>query len=380
MVETVAPSGPVGEALKILTACGLGEPRLWIRRQADLSDGEQFRAALARAVGQALADPRRPPIICDEFTALLHRRLACCVSHNLRKLISRTGLTLVLASAHLDLVEDLQPDTHVSLGGARALVTARQPRDRPPSIRRRVHVEPGQVSDYRRFAPMHYRHRDVLGFVDKVFLLSEGAAREPLGIAVLAHAPIELSLRHQATEGRFVRNGARLNRELRILRRLVMHPDVRGCGLGHWFVRQVLPQSGVRFVECLAAMGAVNPVFEKAGMTRIGRCPPPRGRLKLLQRMQSLELDPFSPDFIERIRRYPRVRRLVESTIKHWHYATRGSPKPNLRRRAPDMLAATFRQLLGDPPVYFLWDRLGEFPRGKPADLVRPNPLPSRDR
>jgi len=365
IVDGIAPRRPLSEALAILTACGLGEPRLWVRRHADLSEGERFRAALALAIGQAVSDGGTRPILCDEFTAILHRRLAKAVAYNLRKLVTRSGLILVAATTHEDILQDLRPDVVVRLGQGGPTVQTGAPRSSPISLQRRAVIEPGSVRDYAAFAPLHYRHRDGLGFVDKVFLLRERRAGQPLGILVFAMAPAELTLRNRATRGRFVRNMRRVNQDLRILRRLVMHPDVRGCGLGHWFVRNTLPRVGVRFIECLAAMGAVNPVFEKAGMTRVGRCPPPRGRVRLLERMAKHRVDPFAPDFQRRIGRCPRVRSLVERTILHWVSATTAGHKYRPESRSTEDLARAFRQLIGSPPVYYLWDREGAYPAGE---------------
>lgn len=368
IVDAVAPRRPLGTALRILTACGLGEPRLWVRRYGDLSDGERFRASLARAVGASLACRAPRPILCDEFTGLLHRRLATAVAYNLRKLVTRAGLILIVATTHEDVARDLQPDVHIRLGGPAPDITKQTPREKPITLNRRATVEPGTVRDYRLFSPMHYRHRDGLGFVDKVFLLRESPRGEPLGILVFAHAPMELARRNDSTAGRFRRNLRRLNRELRILRRLVMHPDVRGCGLGHGFVRQTLPAVGVRFIECLASMGAVNPVFEKAGLTRVGRCPLPKGRLALLARMRKWNIDPFAADFSMRIARCPRVRAMVEKTVNQWVEATQGGMNYRVHGRPAAELARAFRQLLGRPPIYYLWDRQGVYPKPVDAD------------
>lgn len=363
IVDGIAPGRPLATALEILTACGLGEPRLWIRRYADLSDGEKFRASLARAIGWSITSRRGAPIICDEFTSLLHRRAARAIAHNLRKLVSRHRLIFIAAAAQDDVAEDLQPDETVRLGGPAPARLTHRPSDKAVSLRRRATIESGSVRDYHRFSPMHYRRRDGLGFVDKVFLLREAPKADPLGILVFAHAPRELALRNAATQGRFIRNMRRLNRELRILRRLVMHPDVRGCGLGHWFVRQALPKVGVRFVECLAVMGAVNPVFERAGMIRIGRCPMPAGRWKLLERLRDMKLDPLSPDFSQKVARYPRIRAMVEKTLLNYVAAMHGGAHYKVRGRAPQELTRAFRQIIGEPPIYYLWDREREFPR-----------------
>ncbi|MEK6642978.1 MAG: AAA family ATPase [Planctomycetota bacterium] len=383
IVDAVAPRKDLRTALEILTACGLGEPRLWLRRYCDLSDGEKFRAALARAVGDAVSSKEPVPIFCDEFTAILHRRLAKAIAYNLRKLVTRARLILVVAAAHEDIIDDLQPDRVVRLCGLTPTVHDIEAKDRAMSLQRRLVVEQGSVSDYRLFAPMHYRHRDGLGFVDKVFLLRERPSTQPLGILVFAHAPLELTMRNRSTCGRFVRNGRRLNRELRILRRLVMHPDIRGCGIGHWFVRETLPRVGVRFVECLAAMGAVNPVFEKAGMSRIGRCPLPRGRLALLERIRQWKLDPFGDDFGRHISRCPRVRTLVEKTVQDWVNIAHGAASQRIRGRPGGELARSFRQLIGEPPIYYLWDRERVFPkmeRIEATDRADPSARPVRAR
>lgn len=371
IVDAVAPRRSIAVAMEILTACGLGEPRLWIRRYLDLSEGEKFRASLARAIGRALSAGGSVPILCDEFCTLLHPRVAKCVAHNVRKLVSRWKLTLVAAASRGDILAELQPDRVIQLDAVNGNESRSQAAG-AATLRESVVIEPGTARDYRRFAPMHYRHRDHLGFVDRVFLLRERAGGDSLGIAVFTHAPRELALRNLATGGRFIRNMNRLNRELRILRRLVMHPDVRGCGMGHWFVRQTLPMAGVRFVECLAAMGIVNPVFEKAGMARIGRCPLPPGRAALLERMRAMKLDPFSSEFCESLEAYPQVRRLVERTIADYLASMQSASPWKLNNRRPDELAAAFRQIIGEPPMYYLWDREGEFPVTRATNANEP--------
>ncbi len=460
IVDAIAPGRPLGAALEILTACGLGEPRLWVRQYGDMSDGERFRAELARAIGRAMSGAGRTSrfgspaggqaacgthanvverrrrgcassgeqgaptpalslrasgggrpavggratasdtsavgcgtasspaghghatraILCDEFGAGLHRRLAEAMACNLRKLVTRHQLTLVLTSTNEDVARCLRPDRIVRLGGySPRVIEGRPGRTACRGPRRRLSVERASLGDYRLFQEMHYRQRDGLGFVDKVFVLREKAAGDALGIVVFAHAPLELAMRNAATNGRFVRNPRRLNRELRILRRLVIHPDVRGCGLGHWFVRRPLPEAGVRFLECLAAMGDISPVFEKAGMARVGPCPLPRGRLALLRRLRVCGLDPFAPEFDRQVARRPRVRRLVEATIRDWAERTQSHAqyKPAGRRAAE--LTRAFRQIIGRPPVYYLWDREGEFPTRDAPRRSDPGRRPPRD-
>jgi GNAT superfamily N-acetyltransferase len=357
LIDAVAGGRPLGEAMSILTACGLGAPRLWIRRFDELSEGERFRARLARSIHLHLkgADPRAP-LLCDEFGSTLHRRVARAVAFNLAKLVRRRGMTAAVATTHEDLVEDLQPNLILRLSGdAPHSMITRVPRQAPPSFARRFHIAPGGKQDYERFAFMHYRHRDELGFVDRVFVLRDGVGGEPLGIIVYAYGPLDLALRNQATGGRFRGNPDRLNREMRIIRRLIIHPDIRGCGIGHWLVRQTLKWVDVPFVECLAAMGTVNPVFEKAGMERIGVCRPPPGRQRLVNWLRQHGVDPLARDFERQIVTHVEVHRVVADAVRAWYRATTGARRDRAATQSPRLLAQTFRQLVWSQPVYYLW-------------------------
>jgi len=350
---------PCGQVAALLTACGLGEPRLWIHPFDALSDGEKFRARLARAVALRERTSRAAPILCDEFCSLLHRRVARAVSYSLRKLVTRRKLSVVVACSQLDLIDDLQPDAVVRLSrGSHCEIEERVVRpEAPPAFRRRLRVERGSKRDYDAFAAMHYRATDELGFVDKVFILRDPTDSAVLGIVVYSHGPLELSLRNQATGGRFSRNPARVNRDLRILRRLVLHPDIRGCGLGHYLVEKTLPRVGTNFVECLAAMGEFNPVFEKAGMKRVGQYDVAPERKAVLESLRSMGVDPFARDFILHVCRRRRVRELVAGAVYDWYAATTAGGEKRVAHQSPDFLARTFRGLIGARPVYYLWKK-----------------------
>ncbi|HUU95999.1 MAG TPA: hypothetical protein VM487_09675 [Phycisphaerae bacterium] len=360
IVDAVLATGSLADTLSILSACALGEPRLWVRYYSELSDGEKFRARLARAVGLHAANPSGAPLLCDEFCTGLHRRAARAIAFNLRKLTTRRNLNLVIATSNEDVLPDLQPDTTVHMqADGRHQIIDHQPVRRAISFARRLRIEPGRKRDYAAFAAMHYRSTDELGFVDKVFVLREGVGGHPCGIVVYSHPPLELSLRNRATDGRFIRNPTLLNREVRILRRLVIHSDLRGCGLGHWLVSRTLPQVGTRFVECLASMGMVNPVFEKAGMKRLGQCAPTPEQARALADLSRAGVDPFGRDFDLQVCRRPRIRRIVSAFVYAWYRATTGGGTRRVIRQTPQTLAQTFRGLIGSRPVYYLWSRDG---------------------
>ncbi|MGB2984577.1 MAG: hypothetical protein WBE26_01730 [Phycisphaerae bacterium] len=359
IIDRVAPWASLSEALSILTGCGLGEAHLWVRPFGALSEGERFRARLARAIAVHSRSGAAAPLLCDEFCSTLHRRAAKAISYSLRRIVARRKLSVVVASSNEDIIPDLQPHTIAWLkGGGRCDVEERQVRPaRPISLRRRLKIERGSKRDYEAFASMHYRATDELGFVDKVFVMRDGSGSggEPVGIVVYSHPPLELSLRNQATKGCFSRNPQRLNRSLRILRRLVIHPDLRGCGLGHYLVRRTLPQVGTEYVECLAAMGEFNPVFEKAGMTWIGQYDISKKRKAALDALQAMDVDPNAREFPMQVCRRRRVREIVSRVVYDWYAATTAGGECRVERQSPQLLAQTFRGLIGSRPVYYLW-------------------------
>ncbi len=362
VLDAVAPRRPMGEALADLTAAGLGEPMLWIRRFEQLSEGERFRARLARAVSLQRRSASWAPLICDEFGAVLHRRLAKALASNMRQLASREGLCLVLATSQTDLEGDLQPEQVVRLGGDEPVVEQNKRKRKVTvprlSFARQLRIERGTIRDYQAFSGMHYRKRDNLGYVDKVFVARERGSGQLLGIVVYGHCTLELALRNRVTCRRYVRRPRLLNKEMRVLKRLVVHPDVRGCGMGRWLVQRTLPEVGTRFVECLAAMGLVNPVFEKAGMRRIGICQVPGSQRKTVQELRRRGVDPLGVDFFSQVRRRPAVRRLVAGCVDEWYQAvTAGGAGERINKQTPTSLAQTFRQLVGSEPVYYLWAR-----------------------
>ena len=230
---------------------------------------------------------------------------------------------------------------------------------KPFGMRRRLKIQRGSKRDYDSFASMHYRATDELGFVDKVFVMRDGAGKEPVGIVVYSYPPLELSLRNQATDRRFSRNPRRLNRSVRILRRLVIHPDLRGCGLGHHLVRKTLPLVGTEYVECLATMGEFNPVFEKAGMKRIGRYDISPRCKAALESLRAMDVDPNGREFTMLVCRRRRVREIVSRVVYDWYAATTAGGERRVERQSPQLLAQTFRGLIGLRPVYYLW-RKGE--------------------
>ena len=91
--------------LRTLSAVGLSDVFSLLNRPHRLSDGQQHRFRLARALTAG-----KPFVFADEFCSTLDRITAAAVAYNVHRLAKRTGTTLILASTRDDLLPDLAPD------------------------------------------------------------------------------------------------------------------------------------------------------------------------------------------------------------------------------------------------------------------------------
>lgn len=93
------------EALSFLSIAGLNDAYLFIRKPAELSDGQRYRFRLAK-----LIESGAKVWIADEFLAVLDRTTAQVIAFNLQKVARKMGATLLVATTHTDMVDDLAPD------------------------------------------------------------------------------------------------------------------------------------------------------------------------------------------------------------------------------------------------------------------------------
>ena len=106
IVDAISPDGDFNEVTGALAAVGLGDVPAWLRPFKALSNGQQFRAGLARC----LCDP--PDIlVVDEFTSVIDRQIAKIGALAFAKAWRRTkGKKAVLLSCHYDILDWLEPD------------------------------------------------------------------------------------------------------------------------------------------------------------------------------------------------------------------------------------------------------------------------------
>jgi N-acetylglutamate synthase-like GNAT family acetyltransferase len=261
-------------AVEILSLCGLNDAFLFLRRFKELSDGQKYRYKLAK-----LVDHREKAVwVVDEFCASLDRVMARVVAHLFQKVARKLGKTVVVATAHEDLLEDFQPDLIVRKGfegDVEVIRNAVEPKQ--CSICAKVRVEKGSFEDYERLKRFHYRSKNEkesasLRMKDCYKLLYNDCL---IGIIVYSNSYLNLKPRNMVFGERYVFTAgdlqkARLvNEEIARISRVVIHPKFRGVGLGAFLVRETLAKVDAKVVEVLAVMARYNPFFEKAGMLRV---------------------------------------------------------------------------------------------------------------
>lgn len=93
------------EATTLLAMAGISDAYLFIRTPTELSDGQRYRFRLAK-----LLEQNADVWVADEFGAVLDRTTAKVVAYNLQKVARRAGKTVMVATTHTDLVDELAPD------------------------------------------------------------------------------------------------------------------------------------------------------------------------------------------------------------------------------------------------------------------------------
>jgi len=192
------------EATFLLSAMGLASIPTWLRPYSLLSNGEQYRAALAYKVGKA---KEGDVILIDEFTSVVDRDVAKAMSNALQKYIRRNNKKIILASCHFDIMEWLLPDwTYSPLKGRIEKSSSRLSR---PKIE--LQIFRCRYETWNIFKHHHYMSQN-LNKAAKCFVLLMN--EKP--VAFMAILPFPHG---------HIKNGFRISR-------IVVLPDYQGLGLG----------------------------------------------------------------------------------------------------------------------------------------------------
>lgn len=148
IIEDIAPSGDFNLVTGVLASVGLGDVPAWLRPFHVLSNGEQFRAGLARLI----CDKPQEAVV-DEFTSVIDRQIAKIGAQAFQKAWRRENPDgkIVLLTPHYDILDWVQPDWIIDT--TRKTFERGQPRQRPE-----IELEIRKVngSYWRYFKPHYY--------------------------------------------------------------------------------------------------------------------------------------------------------------------------------------------------------------------------------
>ena len=107
IIDDIMPDGDFNTVTGLLASVGLGDVPAWLRPFKVLSNGEQFRAGLARLICE-----KPDEVVVDEFTSVIDRQIAKIGASAFQKAWRRENPKgkVVLLTPHFDVVDWLQPD------------------------------------------------------------------------------------------------------------------------------------------------------------------------------------------------------------------------------------------------------------------------------
>jgi len=95
----------IKDVVALLSSVGFSSPPNWLRPFHVLSNGEQFRVTIARALAE------HQDLVClDEFTSVVDRNVAKIGSAAVAKTVRSRKQKLIAVSCHFDIAEWLEPD------------------------------------------------------------------------------------------------------------------------------------------------------------------------------------------------------------------------------------------------------------------------------
>lgn len=223
------------EISSVCQSVGFNTIPAWMRPYRVLSNGEQFRAELARRLLS-----QRSPIIVDEFTSVVDRQIAKIGAHAVQKYVRAQKKKFIAASCHYDIIDWLQPDWLYE--PATGTFTRRSLQRRPPL---EVEIRRVDYSYWKIFSAFHYLSADLHRAARCFVLFVEGRPAAFCGVLHFPHA---------------------ISKKIKRATRLVTLPDWQGLGLAMILGEKVgaaYKALGFRFRKYPA-----HPVFVRAHLKR----------------------------------------------------------------------------------------------------------------
>jgi len=233
LVDEFPKDMSIRDVTDLLSSVGLGSVPAWVRPYSTLSNGEQFRAGIARALAEAGDDL----VVVDEFTSVVDRQVAKVTSHTVQKAVRRQGRRFIAVTCHYDVADWLRPDWVYDVAATTFQWRSNQPR---PPLHLDIHEDSRAI--WPLFAHHHYLSGHLLNSAKCFTAWLDGAP-----VAFTSYMPFP----HASPKARNIKMG----------HRLVVLPDYQGLGIGgrldDW-LGQWLYERGYRYRNVVAHPGMIR--------------------------------------------------------------------------------------------------------------------------
>ena len=144
----------VKQVVGLLSSVGFSSPPAWVRPFGCLSNGQQFRANLARTLAEACVDGQMR--VVDEYSSVVDRTVARIGSAAVARTVRQHQLQFVAVTCHYDVLDWLDPDWvyEPHTNQLRVADAAREVGRRRPPVE--LDVVHGSRADWPAFKPHHY--------------------------------------------------------------------------------------------------------------------------------------------------------------------------------------------------------------------------------
>jgi len=256
------------ESIYYLSAMGLNDAFIFLRKFKELSDGQKYRYKLAKMLSN-----KPKYLFIDEFSANLDRITAKVISYNLQKMCRKHDITLFVSTTHDDLIEDLNSSIVVRKNFMDDVTVTYKDYDKKTiSFYDDVIIEEGTMLDYVKLKKYHYKNTSKKFPYTKIFRARYG--KEIVGVAVYSPTFLQTKGRNIFFDGKYSTMNketvSEINRLFIRRSRNIISPKYRGCGLGQKLaLNSMLEIKNKKYIEAINVMGKYTPVNDKIGMTKI---------------------------------------------------------------------------------------------------------------
>lgn len=240
------------DIVSTLNAVGFSSPPHWLKPFAHLSNGQKFRAELARCLLMASQG-----VVFDEFTSVVDRDVAkigcAAISKYLRK---KGGPPFVAVSCHYDIIDWLDPDWVFDVGNQRFEWRERR---RFPEVRLDIHETTSAAWSI--FREHHYLDHAIHPAA-KCFIAMWN--EKPVAFCSVIHFPHPKCVNFKREH------------------RTVVLPDFQGVGIGNRLSESIAKKyvaQGFRFISTTSAPSMIRHRLNSKNwkLHRFGRASKPRG-------------------------------------------------------------------------------------------------------